>query len=247
MKTFDEILFEKRNKSYGAYVLRKKYNKYVTISFVVGLFVLGSLLAYPVIASYVNKTLSLKNTEKEVRVEMIKPLSEDFVPPPPVEMEKITAPKFVAPVVVDEDVETNIETQEDLSSKPNDAPLVDNNNEITIVEKPDLVIEPVNKKEEVFMVVEEQPYLENLYEFLGSNIKYPEEAKELGIQGKVFVTFVVEKDGSITEVKVIRGIGGGCDEEAVRVVQSMPKWTPGKQRGVPVRVQFNIPVKFTLN
>jgi protein TonB len=82
--------------------------------------------------------------------------------------------------------------------------------------------------------------------YLQESIKYPEEAKELGIQGRVFVTFVVEVDGSITDVRVLRGIGGGCDEEAVRVVKAMPKWVPGKQRGVPVRVQFNLPIKFTL-
>jgi protein TonB len=71
-------------------------------------------------------------------------------------------------------------------------------------------------------------------------------ARESGIQGKVFVTFVVEKDGSITDVKVLRGIGGGCDEEAVRVIKGMPKWSVGKQRGKPVRVQFNMPIVFKL-
>jgi protein TonB len=71
-------------------------------------------------------------------------------------------------------------------------------------------------------------------------------AKESGIQGRVFVTFVVERDGSVTDVRVLRGIGGGCDEEAIRVVQNMPKWSPGKQRGKSVRVQYNLPVKFTL-
>ena len=72
-------------------------------------------------------------------------------------------------------------------------------------------------------------------------------AKEKGIQGTVYVTFVVDTDGSITDVRVLRGIGGGCDEEAVRVVQLMPKWKPGYQDGKPVRVQFNMPLRFTLN
>ena len=71
-------------------------------------------------------------------------------------------------------------------------------------------------------------------------------ARESGINGRVFVTFVVETDGRVTDIKVLRGIGGGCDEEAVRVVKNMPKWDPGKQRGKPVRVQFNLPIKFTL-
>ena len=71
-------------------------------------------------------------------------------------------------------------------------------------------------------------------------------ARESGIQGTVYVTFVVEHDGSVTDVRILRGIGGGCDEEAVRVINSMPKWNAGKQRGKPVRVQFNMPIKFTL-
>jgi protein TonB len=83
--------------------------------------------------------------------------------------------------------------------------------------------------------------------FLQDNIKYPIIAKESGIQGTVYVTFVVERSGAVTDVKILRGIGGGCDEEALRVVKNMPRWEPGTQRGKPVRVQFNMPIKFTLS
>ena len=82
--------------------------------------------------------------------------------------------------------------------------------------------------------------------YLADNIKYPKKAKDNNIEGRVFVNFVVEKDGSINEVKVLRGIGGGCDEEAVRVINSMPKWKPGKQEGKPVRVYYTIPIFFKL-
>ena len=138
-------------------------------------------------------------------------------------------------------------TQDDLSNKPNtEAPAEEN---IEVVEAKTQVIEQEAPKE-IFTVVEEQPTYpggdEARIKFLQANMKYPEEAKELGVQGKVFVTFVVEVDGSITDVKVLRGIGSGCDDEAVRVVKSMPKWVPGKQRGVPVRVQFNLPINFKL-
>jgi protein TonB len=85
-----------------------------------------------------------------------------------------------------------------------------------------------------------------LMKYLAENIKYPPLAKESGIQGRVFINFVVEPNGSISNVKVLRGIGGGCDEEAVRVVSKMPNWKPGKQRGKAVRVSYNLPVKFTL-
>ena len=82
--------------------------------------------------------------------------------------------------------------------------------------------------------------------YLQKNIKFPNLAKEAGIQGRVFVSFVIEKDGSVTDVTILRVIGGGCDEEAIRVVEKMPNWIPGQQRNVPVRVSFNLPIKFTL-
>lgn len=105
-------------------------------------------------------------------------------------------------------------------------------------------------EQEIFTVVEESPSFpggdEARIRFLQENIEYPQMARESGIQGTVYVTFVVEPNGSVSGVRVLRGIGGGCDEEAVRVIKKMPKWNPGKQRGKPVRVQFNMPIKFTL-
>ena len=105
--------------------------------------------------------------------------------------------------------------------------------------------------EEVFTKVDQAPTFPGgqaaMIDFLIKNIKYPDKAKKEFIQGKVFVTFVVETDGSITNVKVLRGVCGGCDEEAVRVIKLMPKWNPGSLKGQPVRVQFNLPIKFTLD
>lgn len=114
--------------------------------------------------------------------------------------------------------------------------------EVDVIE----VVEP-----EIFHVVEEQPLFPGgeakMMEFLAKNTVYPEIAKQSGIQGVVYVNFVVEPDGSISNVKVLRGIGGGCDEEAIRVVRNFPRWKPGKQRGKPVRVYFNLPFRFQLN
>ena len=104
--------------------------------------------------------------------------------------------------------------------------------------------------EEIFTVVEKNPSfpggVEKLYEYLGKNISYPQMAKEAGVKGKVYVQFVVEKDGSITDVNVMRGIGSGCDKEAIRVVKNMPKWEAGEQRGKKVRVKFTLPVVYQL-
>ena len=101
----------------------------------------------------------------------------------------------------------------------------------------------------IFTAVEMEPTfpggLDRFYQFLQYNIKYPAEAFKNKIQGKVFVGFVVEKDGSLTDVKVLRGIGSGCDEEAARVIKKSPKWRPGIQNGRPVRVQFVVPISFT--
>ena len=103
---------------------------------------------------------------------------------------------------------------------------------------------------EVANVVEVDPEfpggMEAFYKYLAENVHYPEQAKKEQLQGRVFVTFVVEKDGSISGAKVLRGIGGGCDEEALRVVNAMPNWTPGKMRGEVVRVNYNLPITFKL-
>lgn len=150
-------------------------------------------------------------------------------PPPPPEPEIIEVVEDEADV---EETEIEAETEAD--------------EEIEIIEE--VVEEPVI--EEVFTVVEKMPSFpggeEKLYEFLGKNIKYPQMAKEANVSGRVFVQFVVEKDGSITDVNVVRGIGSGCDKEAERVVKQMPKWEPGEQRGKKVRVKYTLPVLYQL-
>ena len=108
----------------------------------------------------------------------------------------------------------------------------------------------VSDDDAIFFVVEVQPEfpggLDSMYAFIQKNLIYPEKAKAEGIEGRVFITFTIEKDGSVSNVKILRGIGGGCDEAAKEVVEKMPKWKPGTQRGKPVRVQFNLPIKFEL-
>jgi periplasmic protein TonB len=108
-----------------------------------------------------------------------------------------------------------------------------------------------NSKDIIFTVVEEEAEfiggIDKLMEFLVKNLNYPQEAKEKGIEGKVIITFVVEKDGSIADLKLTNGIGYGCDEEAIRVVKLMPKWKPAKQRGKNVRQQFILPINFNLS
>lgn len=109
---------------------------------------------------------------------------------------------------------------------------------------------PEEKADEVFVIVEEQPLpkggIQEFYKFISDNLKYPARASRMGIEGRVFIEFIVEKDGSLTDIKVARGIGGGCDEEAVRVISEAPNWNPGKQRGRPVRVRMIMPITFKI-
>lgn len=109
---------------------------------------------------------------------------------------------------------------------------------------------PEEKIDEIFTIVEQQPSpkggLKAFYDYVGSNMEYPAKARRMGLEGRVFVEFVVEKDGSLTDIQVVKGIGGGCNEEAVRVISGAPKWNPGKQRGREVRVRMVMPIMFRL-
>ncbi|PLX24084.1 MAG: energy transducer TonB [Salinivirgaceae bacterium] len=176
------------------------------------------------------------NLEEEMiqtqRQEEIKP-----PPPPPPPQKKVIEELTVVDNDEDIDDELDIDTEAD---------------EETMIEQTDIMIEEEEEEEEpeIFMVVEQMPEFPGgqgqLFKYISQNINYPAIAKENGIQGKVFIQFVVGKDGSITNVTVLRGVDPSLDKEAVRVVQSMPKWTPGKQRGKPVFVRYQVPINFRL-
>jgi protein TonB len=163
------------------------------------------------------------------------PPTEQPPPPPP----KIQQPESIE-VPDEEEIEEEIEVDLDVEIT-----------EETVVE--DIVFdEPVEEEvaEEIFTIVEDQPQpkggMAAFYEYIGKKLKYPAQARRMGIEGKVFVEFVVDKDGTITDVKAIKGIGAGCDEEAIRVIQASPKWNAGKQRGRPVKVRMILPITFKL-
>jgi periplasmic protein TonB len=189
--------------------------------------------------SYEKTTVEVTSRQVENVSEDIIPITEQKVKPPP--------PAPVKQVVKINIVEDNITVDDDINIDAE----ADQNTEVQEYVAPVKTDEEESAEEaQIFMVVESMPEYPGgeaaLYAYLAENIKYPQMAKESGIQGRVFVTFVVERDGRVTDVRVLRGIGGGCDEEAIRVVEGMPKWSPGKQRGKSVRVQYNLPVKFTL-
>ena len=179
---------------------------------------------------------SLLNREIVMDEEMVEITKQEEQKPQPVEQPQQTTQLEI----VDDNVET-----EDININAE----VEQNEIIEEYVAPEVVEEEV-VEQEIFQIVEEMPQFpggeQKLMEFVAKNIKYPQIARETGIQGRVFVGFVVEPDGSISNVKLLRGIGGGCDEEAMRVIKSLPKWKPGKQRGKAVRVSYQIPVFFKL-
>lgn len=164
------------------------------------------------------------------------PPTEQAPPPPP----KIQQPQIIEvpdEKEIEEDIEINMDTEVTEDTKVE---------EITIQH----VEEPKEDVNQIFSVVEESAApkggMNAFYEFVKSKMKYPAQARRMGIEGRVFVEFVIERDGRLTDVKALKGIGAGCDEEAIRIVQSSPAWNPGKQRGKPVRQRYVIPIFFKL-
>ncbi|MCI5875467.1 MAG: TonB family protein [Prevotella sp.] len=264
-----DLVFEGRNQAYGAYKLRKGTTKrnIIAILAVLVLLLIGFIILTvknfvdeqraKVAVTQVTEISALEQPKKKAEVKQKK---VELEPEKVVEKVKSSI-KFTAPVIKnDKDVkpEEELKTQDELMStktaigtfdvKGND----DSNGEILKAKEIIAQPEPPKHVEEdkVFDIVEQQPLFPGgqsaLMQFLHDNIKYPVVAQENGVQGRVTVQFVVEKDGSITDVHVLRGVDPSLDKEAVRVVKSMPRWTPGKQNGTTVRVNYRLPVLFRL-
>ena len=248
----NELVFANRNKEYGAYVIRRNYNKRVVVALLIALGVVLLSVGIPLIVRLLsNIDFGKKNVvSEEITLAEPPPIDKTEPPPPPV----IPPPpvqqtiKFTPPVVVkDEEVpEEPPPTQEEMKDVQISTVTQEGSKEVV-----DLPPETDADEGKVFTFVEEMPSFPGgeakLMEYISKNIKYPMIAKENGIQGRVYVTFVVDKDGKIKDAKILRGgLGGGLEEEALRVVRSMPDWKAGKQNGRAVQVQYNLPINFQL-
>lgn len=166
------------------------------------------------------------------------PVTEQLPPPPPPKIEQPQIVEVPDETEIEEDLEIDMDTETDVTETVADIPIAP------------VVVEEKEDPNTIFTVVEETAApvggMAAFYEYVGKKIKYPAQARRMGIEGKVFVEFVIEKDGSITDVKAIKGIGGGCDQEAERILASAPKWKPGKQRGKPVRQKMVLPINFKI-
>ncbi len=265
-KSMDDIVFEGRNKEYGAFQLRKLYDKHMTRGIIIGAVMFILLFSTPNILNLIKGFMPKVEDELVMReVTLAEPPPIDpKKPPPPPPPEVIPPPikdqiKFVPPVVKkDEEVKEEepppptIEEIKDkeiaTETKEGDEDGVDES--LLEPEPAPAVIEEAPREEEPFTYVEQMPSFpdgtEAMYKYIYDKIKYPAIARENGISGQVIVQFVVSKEGDIQKAKVVRGIGGGCNEEALRVVNGMPNWKPGKHNGRAVPVTFTLPIKFVL-
>ena len=268
---WSDLLFENRNKEYGAYVLRHQTSTRNIMSIIVVLILFAIVMAVMVAknayddykASHIRHEdvvilTNLPNQKPEPKVERAEPVRQEKIEEVVENVRKSI--KFTAPVIKkDDEVDPKDEmrTQDEIMKSKVAISVFDviNGSEEgdVLKAKQVLVTEVVKPREEetkIFTVVEQMPSFPGgeatLMQYLSKNIKYPPFAEENSIQGRVICTFVVERDGSVTDIHIAKGVDPSLDKEAIRVVSGMPKWIPGRQNGQSVRVKYTLPVTFRL-
>lgn len=250
--SFDDLVFENRNKEYGAYKMRKRYNAALIWSMLVSVFFIGASVITPFVIEKGKPTIVVKPTEVPPVIFTNTQDLKDLINPddPKPEAVKIKPPVYVAPEVVDsitKDDPNVLLTNEELDKTVKDENVTE---EIQVIEA---TVDPVIDNNEPVDVVNvtEKPFFgtdgdNEFRRWIAQNVVYPQSAIDVGLQGRVYIQFVVEKDGTITNVKVSRSVDPLLDKEAIRVIESSPKWNPGKQQGTPVRVKFFFPITFSI-
>ncbi|RIY13056.1 energy transducer TonB [Hymenobacter rubripertinctus] len=265
--SLDDIVFEGRNKAYGAYIIRRVYGKHVTRAVLISIALFALLIAFPLVARMMKKDdVVVEDKMLKVNELMEAPPLDKVAPPPPPPPPpeappppppKLTTIKFTPPVVKkDEEVKKEeIPDVKELEKATVAAVSVKGNTD----NPADLAgLEPGEGTKAVEEVVTNKPYTyveqmpvfpggqEALLQYIAKNIKYPAMALRNQVEGRVFIKFVVGPDGTVTNVEVQKGIGAGCDEESMRVIKSLPRFTPGKQNGRAVSVYYTVPVTFAI-
>ena len=262
--TLDDIIFKEKNREFGAFLLRTTYPKVIKRSVLLGsaLFV-GALL----IAAFWKQLTANINSKEEITAEVMKldappppkkvELPPPPPPPPPKEIPKVTTTKFLPPEIKrdeevtkpeppPEEVKGNTASETVKGETENFEPPVDPDAKGSAPVEP-----PKPAEDEIFTAVEQQAEFPGgpraFGAFLQRNLKYPSAAQRANVGGKVYVQFVVNTDGTIQDVQILKSVGFGCDEEAMRVIKSVPKWNPGKQSGRAVRSRFTQPITFVLS
>jgi protein TonB len=252
-QTWDDIVFEHRNQEYGAYVVRKRYIGNLNTGLIITMIAVAFSLAYPSLVKWFGGADVVVQTppRKLVYTELSAPppIDKPKPPPPQIQIPRLQRViKFVPPKVVREQIVETIPTIAEIRENVTGAKEVERPAEVIFDEPVEEIV--AEDDDELFTVVDQQPEYAGGYEammaFIKANMKYPPNARRMQIEGTVHVSFIVSKTGEISEVKVLRGIMTECDTEAVRVIQMMPRWKPGRQNGRPVNVRFILPLKFRL-
>ncbi|RDI51174.1 energy transducer TonB [Flavobacterium glaciei] len=248
-----DIVFEGRNKVYGAYELRQSNRKTTIKALIIGAIFFSIALAAPLIMDLLPASEE-EDVDRDIKITAIKlpPKKEEpklNVPPPPPPPPKVDQVKFVKPVVAKaEDVTEEPPKIVEIKDKKVGAETIKGDPDAVLTVEPvgtgtTAIVEEVDNQIYNTAGIEVKPDfpggIDKFYKFVGNNYQTPEEE---GLKGKVYVTFVVEKDGSLTDIKVIRDIGYGTGKEAIRVLKKCPKWTPGEQNGKKVRVLYSLPI-----
>ncbi len=262
-----DVVFDGKNKNYGAYQLRKTNGSNTTKALFIGSVIFLVLFFSPKIYSLIKGSTSDQDEQlkaQEVIIAPPPPVDPKTPPPPPVEPPppKVDQVKMPPPIVKPDNLVRDVEPptveklkeadpgQREIKGDPTASDIVVTG-PVGEGPKREAAVAVDDNKVYDFVSIERQPEyqggMSKFYAYLGKAIRYPAMAQENNVQGKVFLSFVVEKDGKLTDIEVVRGLGSGCDEEAIRVLKASPRWVPGIQNGKPVRVKFNISVNFTLN
>jgi protein TonB len=248
---FDDIVFEVRNKEYGAYKLRKKYNRTVTIALAIGIVIIATAVITPYLnAKAAENREKRKERQVEIKLENLDQPNQQVAPPPPPPpppTDVVQQQKYVPPQVVDsikpEDVK-QLMTADQAQTE------VTNKEVVEVVQQVKEEVQEAEAEPEPFVVVEEMPSFPGgdpaLLKYIGEHTQYPEVAKENNIQGRVIIRFCVTAKGGVSQVSVLKGVDPELDKEAIRVVNTLPPFKPGKQGGKPVPVWYMVPITFTL-
>jgi periplasmic protein TonB len=246
---FDDIVFENRNKKYGAYILRTRYNQNVLFSILIGTIIIVTVVITP----YLNaKSLETKHKQSERQVEikmenLDQPNDQIAPPPPPPPADVMLQQKYIPPEVVDS---VKPEDMKQLMTADQAQVEVKNEEAVEVVAEVKEEIQDLDTEVAPFVVVEESPEfpggINELLKYIGLHLNYPEIARENNIQGKVIIKFCVTSKGGVNQVSILKGVDPALDAEAVRVVTTLPTFKPGKQGGKPVPVWFLVPIVFAI-
>jgi len=251
--SIDDLVFAKKNKEYGAYRLRKSYQKYLSIAMWIAIVIVILVTTGPTIYRMINPEEVATNKKRKVVI-------TELAPPPSIGEKKedipIEAPpplkstiKFTPPVIKpDEQVQDDFVTVDELKDVDPGLQTEEGSTagvDYSLIETEEKVVEDKETAPTYFVAVEEMPEPIGGIKAIQEKITYPEIAKRAGVEGKVYILAFVDENGNVTKAQVLKGIGAGCDEAALDAVLKT-KFKPGKQRGTPVHVQVSIPIIFKL-